>query len=229
MEITDLTLKMEDGFRTLGHLPRTIVLEHSDYSVSRYRFLPPCEGNMTKTLIVSDHAGTHVDAPIHFVKGGADVSELPLERFIGEGLLLDVSSRPPETPVSPAHIEEALGDGANARGKVLLVRCSREEWGQGAFFRTIGLSGEAARLLLSLEPKCVGVDLPIVDDVEDRRFPAHMALLGGGVPVVESLVNLGLLGGEPFTFIALPLRVKGLTGSPLRAVAVRGLAIRGGV
>ncbi|MEW6081934.1 MAG: cyclase family protein [Bacillota bacterium] len=229
MDIIDLTLKMHDGFCTLGHLPRTIVLEHSDYSASRYRFSLPCEGNMTKTLILSDHAGTHVDAPVDFCKGAADVAEIPLERLMGDGILCDASLRPPGTPVLTRDLEDALGKVAlEPKDKVILVRCSREAWGEGGFFQTKGLSGDAARFLLSLKPRCVGVDLPVVDDIEDRAFPAHMTLLGAGIPVVESLVNLGILGQEPFIFIGLPLRIQGLTGSPLRAVAVRELTEKKG-
>ncbi|AEH25501.1 cyclase family protein [Pyrococcus yayanosii] len=156
-------------------------------------------GYYMNALRLGEHSGTHVDAPVHFVPRGPTIEEIPLERFIGKGIVIDV--RMGKGRVEPGELPSAGLEGVI----VLLLTGGRE------------LSPEAAEKLVALGVKAVGTDGISIGD-ED----VHRILLGAGIPVFENLINLELLLGKEFTFIGLPLRIEKGSGSPVRAVAVVG-------
>lgn len=82
-----------------------------------------------------------------------------------------------------------------------------------------GLSKEAARYLVRKKATLVGIDAANIDHPSEKMFPAHNILLPNNIPIVENLYNLDALGRDEFRFIALPLKLRGATGSPVRAVA----------
>ncbi len=155
------------------------------------------DGYYMNVLKFGEHTGTHVDAPAHFIPGGKTVDEMPLESFIGEGIVLDL--REGEGLVS---LEE-LPEGGFMGRIVLLLTGGRE------------LSPEAALFIAAEGVKAVGTDaMSIGDDA------VHRILLSEEIPIFENLTNLDVLLGREFTFIAFPLRIEGGSGSPVRAVAV---------
>ncbi|NJE43515.1 cyclase family protein [Thermococcus sp. GR6] len=155
------------------------------------------DGYYMNVLKLGEHSGTHVDAPAHFIPGGKTVDELPLEKFMGPGLVIDVRSG--EGLIG---LEEVPDSGFLGR-VVLFLTGGRE------------LSPEVALFLVAEGARAVGTDaMSIGDDA------VHRILLSEEVPIFENLTNLELLVGKEFTFIAFPLKVRMGSGSPVRAVAI---------
>lgn len=171
---------------------------------------------------LSTHAGTHVDAPRHFIAGGATIDQVPIDRFYGEGVVLAVDGRPGE-----ALAAEQLQKGGPVprRGDIVLLST-----GWGAKYDEPGymdhpyLSLEAAHWLLRCQVKLVGFDVVTPEMPEPMRtpgfdWPVHHALLEGGSLIVENLRNLEVLAGRRVEVMALPVGIEGADGAPVRAVA----------
>lgn len=183
MQIIDLTMELADGIQTHPAHPRCVVIEFASHAATASRFRPPCVGFASRILMFSDHIGTHVDSPFHFIPTGETIEAVPLERLVGPAICLDVSAKPPEAPVTPAMLEAA--DWVVARGV-----------------------------------KALGCDLASPDDPKDLSRPVHMVLLGQGIPIMEHVAHLDALPRARFQFVGVPLRIRGATGSPIRAIAI---------
>ncbi len=154
------------------------------------------DGYYMNVLKMGEHSGTHVDAPAHFLPGGKTIDEMPLDRFFGKGMVIDVRNGD-----GPIRLDEIPDEGYFDR-IVLFLTSGRE------------LSPELALFLVAEGVRAVGIDsMSIGDDA------VHRILLSEEVPVFENLTNLELLLNKEFTFLALPLRIEGGSGSPVRAVA----------
>jgi arylformamidase len=160
------------------------------------------------------HAGTHVDAPSHFLETGASVDDMPLAALIGPARVIDLSDVPPGALIG----RERLG--AVASGERLLLRtdwCRR--FGEPAYYEEFpSLAENTVRELANTRVAVLGLETPSLcaDHVADAA--AHRELLGTGVVIIEGLAALAVLP-ERVWLIALPLRLVGLDGSPCRVIA----------
>lgn len=212
MTVVDLTRPITNGMH--AHVTTSIVpLQRIGESAGR--FDPPCEGFAANLLVMSDHCGTHLDAPSHFIRDGLGVEDIPLSRLIGPAVVLDVSGCPGNR-IEADDLEAAMnGIRLPLRaGEAALLR-TRAAGGEGK-----GLARSAAELLAASGISAVGTDHTGIDDTAYRDRPAHMTLLAAGIPIVENLINLDQLTHARVLFVALPLRIEGGTGSPVRAVAI---------
>ena len=181
-------------------------------------------------LTISEHSGTHMDAPLHFVPEGPahyGADGIPLERLAGRAATIDATALGPDEPLlGPERIRAWEEEhGPLEPGDRVLVRYGwAERWATGREGRRFledwpGLSGEAAEYLVEKGVALVGCDTLAVDAAGSEENPAHQVLLGNEVYVVENLKNLEVL--PPFClFLALPLKIKDGSGSPVRAVAL---------
>ena len=183
----------------------------------------------TFMILVFEHAGTHVDAPIHL--GGVDgpsIAEVPLDRWMGHCCVLDMKWKGEEAFVSVIDIErwEAV-HGPIEEGDVVLFNFGwQERWKVPSgvedqpFLRdNPGLSGEAALYLAERKVKLVGADTPTIDSHADPEEHAHKVLLPRHILILESAANLDMLPPKGAFLTAFPLKIGGGTGSPVRAVA----------
>ena len=163
-------------------------------------------------LTLGSHAGTHVDVPHHFVEGGADLSAVALEAFVGPCRVVEVMGR---RRLGAADVEAA----APARGERILFKTDNSAlWGREGFARDYAyLTGDAAAALAASGVVLVGWDYLSVEEFGASGAPAHEALLGAGVMILEGLNLTGVRAGEYF-LAALPLAIAGGDGSPVRAV-----------
>ena len=179
-------------------------------------------------LTLSIHLGTHVDAPYHVHPNGATVDNMPLEKYTGLALLLDLrKSAKSLTPISVADLQQAGGKPGALKGKiaVLFTAWAENESGNLRFY-TDGpyLSTEGAEYLVQSGVNAVAVDFPI-DKGPARQpstikdYPVHRMLLGQNIPIIENLINLHQLVGRNFELWALPMKIKGGDGGAARAVA----------
>jgi kynurenine formamidase len=163
-----------------------------------------------------------VDSPFHFIPTGATIEAVPLDRLVGPAICLDVSSRPPDQPVTPAMLEAAEQRAGSTvrRGDILLVRAWPGHHTDGGFLKCAGLNREAAEWAAARGIKALGCDLASPDDPKDLTRPVHMILLGQGILIMEHVAHLETLPASRFQFVGVPLRIRGATGSPIRAIAI---------
>jgi arylformamidase len=162
----------------------------------------------------SPHVGTHADAPLHVHDGWPASDALPLEAFLGEALVLDVSDAP-DGPLTLAADDPRL-----AGVERLLLRTGRtiaDGWFPDGW---PALSPAAAEALARRGLRLLGVDAPSVDERESKTLDVHHALFAGGAFVLE---NLDLRAATPgrWELVALPQRLDGLDAAPVRAVLRR--------
>ena len=184
-------------------------------------------------MTMSCHAYTHVDAPIHYLPDGRDIASMPIDQWMGDAAVVDLSHLGTNAEISGAELEKHAG---HVRpGDIVLLRTDwprktsvdREEfWSEGPY---TGPSG--CEWLIARGAKAVGYDYPPDHCVRDligarRRKPAraefttHAAFFPAGITVIEYLTNLHEIGAARCRFIALPLRIETADGSPVRAIAL---------
>jgi arylformamidase len=163
-------------------------------------------------LTLGSHTGTHVDAPYHFIDGGARLGEVALDRMVGEAVVLDLRGR---VAVDAA----ALAGAAVRAGDIVLCRTDNSErWAAPDFQRDFTyLTLDAAHVLVERGARAVGIDYLSIEQFGSSEFPVHHRLLGAGVFVIE---GLDLRGVEPgrYTLVCLPLKFPELDGAPARAI-----------
>jgi arylformamidase len=181
-------------------------------------------------LSTSAHAGTHVDAPAHFLADGATVEALDLDALIGPALVLAL---PDLAAIDAASLDEALDAALTALGqprstgaeRLLLRTANSQRRAQGVpeaeiLADFVALTADGARWLVERGVRLVGIDGPSIAPLEDIDTP-HRVLLGAGVVVVEGLDLARVAPGE-YTLVCLPLKLAGADGAPARAVLVEG-------
>ena len=156
------------------------------------------------------HSGTHVDAPLHMVPGGATIDALSLDCFLGPCRVLTIQS--------PIISEKQLMDMDIKEGERILLRTDPQgkHMHKGRFNPTV-LSMRAAQYLVERRVKLVGIDAPTVENMELCDGEVHRMLLSSGIAVLEGLC-LQEATQEHYMLSALPLRLVGENGAPCRAV-----------
>lgn len=171
-------------------------------------------------VTISSHVGTHVDAPAHFVRGGATLAEIPLARWSGPAWVLEL---PPDEAITP----DLLLDAWPPRGvveRVLLKTMNSSRWGTAqAGLPAQVLTPDAAEWLVGMGVRLVGIDALSVEHDETGYFPVHHTLLGAGVLIVEGLDLRGIAPGY-YELVCLPLRLEVPDGAPAR-VALRPIYV----
>jgi arylformamidase len=234
---------------TVGSIPspfvRVVDLSHP-FQPGHWRWKPrlertsehgPASAFLSGRLETALHAFTHVDAPAHFLPEGATLESLPVDRWVGEATVVDLSGVGAEHGgVGAQHLDQHA---QHVRpGDIVLLRTDwdrrmdinrREFWTHGPFTRR-----DAAEWLADRGVRVVGYDYPPdetvrLDPENSGRFPreqhaTHAVFFPRGIGVVEYLANLSNIQQPRFLFVALPLRLVGGDGCPVRAVAIEDLA-----
>ena len=207
--IVDLTQTLFDGIRGLETEASTSIA---------------AEGYNTTTMHLYSHAGTHMDAPLHFVEGGDTIDNVDLQTCIGPAELVDLTAKGPNSQIFVADLEPHAG--RVVPGCRLLLRT---DWSKRALLEDYRhnmprIAPEAARWLVQRQVALVGVEQPSVASVRPgmkaELTEVHQILLKGGVVIVEGLTALDQLRRQQVQLIVLPLKVQGCDGSPVRAVAI---------
>jgi kynurenine formamidase len=191
-------------------------------------------------LFTAEHGGTHIDAPLHFAQGAASVDQIPLSRLFGPVRIIDVvdqSERDADYQVTTDDVLRAeREEGAIAPDAIVLIRTgfSRRwpdatrylgtaERGAAAVAKLHfpGLHPDAARWLVANRPiKAIGIDTASIDYGQSTLFETHRALFMSGIPAFENLTALERLPVRGASIVALPMKIGGGSGGPLRAVAI---------
>ena len=190
-------------------------------------------------LQLSEHGGTHLDAPIHFAAGKQTTDQIPLDRLIGPAVVVDVSKQSAADPDYRFTVGDLLDwerqHGRLPDGAILLFHTGfskywpdrrrymgTQERGPDAVAKLHfpGLSAELARFLVNQRKvAAVGLDTPSLDHGQSNDFIAHRILLGANIPGFENVADLHQLPPKGATVVALPVKIKDGSGGPLRIVA----------
>ncbi len=210
-----------------------IIVQHAEETPAGYYYA-------SNRLELPEHGGTHIDAPIHFSKGKQTLDQIPLEHMVGKAVRIDLSiacaaDRDYRVTVQDLQRWEVLHGRIPNQTIVLLHTGYARSWPSrkdylGTELRGVegvqalhfpGLHLEAAAWLVKeRQVKAVGIDTASIDYGQSTQFETHVELLSHNVPVFENLADLSQLPAHGFDVIALPMRIAGGTGGPLRIIAV---------
>lgn len=187
----------------------------------------------------AEHGGTHIDAPIHFAQGGKTVDEIPLTQLIAPAVKVDVSQKTSANRDYQIGVEDFNAwesrYGNIPEGSIVLLQT-----GYGRYWPNRvqylgtdkrGAEGVAALHFPGLQPaaaewlvnnrkiSAVGIDTASIDYGQSQMFGSHVMLMGHNVPAFENIANLDKVPTEGMQIVALPMKIKGGSGGPLRIVA----------
>jgi kynurenine formamidase len=194
----------------------------------------------SNSFFTSEHGGTHIDAPVHFAEGRQTVDKIPFERLIGSAVVIDVteqSQRDVDYQVTTDDLQRFEQEhGPIPPESIVLIRTGfASRWPSAERYlgttergadgvRKLhfpGLHPDAARWIVANRPiRAIGIDTASIDHGQSTLFESHRALYAQDIPAFENLASLERLPATGALVIALPMKVGGGTGAPLRALAV---------
>jgi arylformamidase len=210
LQIIDLTLEIDEYIQVFPNSPKVNILQWSNFDNHKY---------VSEVLFSSTHVGTHVDAPYHFQKYSKTVEKIPLNRLIiNENIKVLKIEKGDDEKIEIGD----LRDYNIMKNDTILINTN---WVLNRaldkyFNKNPGLSEEAAKYLADAEINLVGIDGPSIDPAIDHDFNSHRIFSANDIPIIENLINLDRLLNKKFTFVALPLKLKNCSGSPVRALAI---------
>lgn len=206
-KITDLSYNIEHQMAVFPTDPPVGILTHHHYK----------NGYFVSQLIMGTHSGTHVDAPVHKLSGRESITDLPLGRYIGwRTAILDFTGR--STDIGREDCEKYDADLTGCDGVIFKTGWGKH-FGKECFFENYpGLKEDVAGYLEEKGIRLIGLETPSVHPEKHQEI--HTELLKRGICIAESLANVSLLEGKYTEFHAVPLKLKDLDGSPVRAYAV---------
>jgi len=187
----------------------------------------------------AEHGGTHIDSPVHFAQGKKTVDQIELNQLIGEGVKIDVSAKAAADRDYLITVDD-IKNWEAANGKIpewaiiLFQTGFGSKWpdkkaylgtdqkGEAAVkdLHFPGLHPDAAKWLIENRKfKAVGIDTASIDNGQSTTFDTHVALMTNNLPAFENVANVDKLPVKGFHIVALPMKIKGGSGAPLRIVA----------
>ena len=210
-----------------------LIVQHAEDTPGGYYYA-------SNRVEMPEHGGTHIDAPIHFSKGKQTLDQIPIEQMVGPAIRINlteqcVHDRDYRVMISDFERWEAEHGRIPNGAIVLLDTGFARFWPEREDYLGTDLRGQegvqalhfpglhpeaAAWLVRERRVKAVGIDTASIDYGQSTKFETHVALLSQNIPVFENLANLHDLPARGFDVIALPMKIAGGTGGPLRIIAV---------
>ena len=224
--LIDLSVDIYQGMNVYpGHL-KTVVFQHATHEETRPRF----EGGFsfqTMGFMLNENGPTHVDSFSHFNPdpSAQTIDQMSLDLFYGDAICLDVSHKEPFTDIMAEDLDEALAKSGLElrRGDIVLFYTAtfNRHGGTAKYLTDFpGLGESASQWIVDKGVKTFGVDTPTPDNPTSKTYPCHMMCRRNSITHYENLANLDQVVNKRFTYIGLPLKVRGAHGGPTRAVAV---------
>ena len=191
------------------------------------------------SFTTAEHGGTHIDAPVHFARGRRPVNEIPLDQLIGDAVVVDVTDKVAENRDYRVSVADFTAweqqHGPMPQGSIVLLRTGfARYWPDPARYLGTSLRGAEGAAALSFPGlhedaaqwlveergiKSIGIDTASIDYGKSKDFAAHVALMTRNVPAFENLANLDGLPATGVYVVALPVKIRGGSGGPLRIIA----------
>lgn len=206
--VIDLTLTLKSGMRGVAVLPKFTVKD---------------DGWNASTLELYSHCGTHMDAQLHFEAGSETIDTKSLDKCVGPAWVIPIENLEPNAVIGIEHLGQIAERFES--GESLLLKTGWSRYVENSEIYRDGLPriGESlARWCIQKNVNILGVEAPSVAKVGDLKelTRIHKILLEGGVTIVEGLTNLDSIKYEKVYFMALPLKIQGGDGAPVRAIAI---------
>ncbi len=239
-KIIDLTQEIFEGMSLYPIHQKTFFITNQTHEQSK-NATGSRLGFYARNVLMSEHCGTHTDAVLEYKKGGASIEDMPVEYYCGDAICLDLSHIPMERYIEVEDIKETVAKAGLDihKGDIVLLytghfdRWYGKEPGEpiykpalgycgGDRFQThySGLTEDAARYLAEQGVVNIGVDAPAIDHPDDLSFAGHYICGEYGISNTENLCNLDKVVNRRFLYVGLPLKIRGGTGAPIRAVAL---------
>jgi len=214
-KIIDLSYQMQPGMITFAYWHRPFTIK----KIGRLQV----EGRETKLISFGSHCGTHMDAPLHFIKNGKAIRDIPLAKLIGKVTLVDFTDLAENTSITAAMLKRI-----KITPKIIFKFGWGKHWNHQKFYQGYPfLSAEAAKYLVSKKVELLAMDSPSPDDSRIKLTPAvrgtsadspiHKILLKAGIVLVEYVANLDAVTDyRGWTIAVLPLKIRNADGCPAR-------------
>jgi arylformamidase len=191
----------------------TVWLGDPPVSISQESFIERDGYNLNR-LTISAHTGTHIDAPLHYIKDGPNIGSIELEQLIGPVLVIEI---PQEIKIITGQVIESLNIPASTE-RILFKTENSKLWGRNTGFEKsyVGLDSSGAAAILKSKIKFVGMDYLSISILDDLVEP-HKLLLSNKVVILESC-NLSAVPAGEYQLVCLPLKVNEIEGAPVRAI-----------
>lgn len=225
-KLVDLTQDIYEGMPLYGIHQKTFIMVNQTHEENQKATGSPTLGFYARNLLLSEHAGTHSDGVIEYKPGGASVEEMPLEYFYGSAICVDLSHKRYPEYIEVSDLQEALAKSGQEirKGDIFLMYTGlfNRSYGTEAYKNYYtGVSYEAAKWLAEQGVVNIGVDAPAIDQTpDDLSFVGHLVCGEYDITNTENLCNLDQVVNKRFLYMGLPLKIRGGTGSPIRAVAL---------
>jgi len=212
MKVIDLTLTVSNKIPTFPGSPQPNFIPWENIKEDGYNL---------ELLFLSTHTGTHMDAPHHFLEKGAKIHEISLKNLVSEAVLIKSRKKSNEsiTKTDIQKFEKKHGKIDGFSSVIFSTGWQRNLQKKYYFTESPGLAVSAAKYLASKKISLVGIDSPSIDVGTDPKFSVHQIFAKKGMLIVENLANLDKIKSPTFHLVVLPLKLKGATGSPVRAIA----------
>jgi len=188
----------------------------------------------------AEHGGTHLDSPIHFAEGKKTVEQLTVDQLIGEGVKIDVSAKAATDRDYLITVDDIKAwEGANGKipewSIILFQTGFAARWpDKKAYLGTDqkgpeavkdlhfpGLHPEAAKWLVENRKfKAIGIDTASIDNGQSTKYDTHVTLMTNNIPAFENVADMSKLPVNGFYVVAMPMKIKGGSGAPLRIAAL---------
>lgn len=209
----DLSLEIHPDMEKMEFLPcpsRTHLSEQGDSSLQ------------VSEVTFATHVGTHMDAPAHAIEDGATVEEYSVDRWMTSAVITHVDAHPNE-PINVSDIEPTEEQIKNVSG-VIICADWMEKMGTDEFYDHPYFSESLAEWLIDMGVEWVGMDfltpdMPPTLRPDDFTYPIHTKLLEEDIIIVENLTNLSQLEEDIVEVAALPVKISGADGAPMRIAA----------
>lgn len=224
-KLVDLSQEIYQGMPLYGIHQPTFIMTNQTHEESKAATGSDL-GFYARNLLISEHAGTHSDGVIEYKADGESIENMPLEYFYGSAICVDLSHKRYPEYIEVSDLKEAIAKSGQElrKGDIFLMYTglfNREYPGEGYKNNYTGVSYEAAKWLAEQGVVNIGVDAPAIDQTpDDLTFAGHEVCGEYGITNTENLANLDQVVNKRFLYMGLPLKIRGGTGSPIRAVAL---------
>jgi len=209
--IIDLTQSISPSLKQFPGSPNVHFIRWSKYEF---------EGYNLEAMFLSTHAGTHMDAPSHFVKDGDSIDKIEVNRFYSARThLINIEKNRNELITLDDILlnELSISSGDSVVFSTGWEKCYQLD---DYMHSNPGLSPEAAKYLVDEKINSVVIDCPSIDPGKDSSFSTHRVLLNNNILIIENVCNLDKINKSPFILLTVPLKLVKSTGSPIRALAI---------